>query len=134
MRPLRGIFIVEFKEEAGKCVNPYALIEQVKAVTGSPPKRVFGNNRRSVTVEVSRKEQSEKMAPIKEVDGFPCEVKIHSRFNGIKGIIYVHEFDLKNIEEFKQGLNERYNITDIIPAPFIKTKSQTQVFLVTFQQ
>ena len=53
-------FIVEFTEEAKKCVNPYALIDEVETVTGSPPKRVFGNNRRSVTVEVSSKDQSEK--------------------------------------------------------------------------
>ena len=53
-------FIVEFTEEARKCVNLYALIDEVKTVTGSPPKRVFGYNGRLVTVEVSRKEQSEK--------------------------------------------------------------------------
>ena len=68
-------FVVELTEEARKCVSPYALIDEVKTVTGSPPKRVFGNNRRSVTVEVSRKEQSEKIVSIKKVDVFPCEVR-----------------------------------------------------------
>ena len=52
------------------------------------------------------------MAPIKKVDGFPCEVKIHARFNYMETIIYVHEFDLENIDEFKQVLKESYNITD----------------------
>ena len=93
----------------------------MKAITGSPPKRVFGNNRRLITVEVSRKEQSEKMALIKKVDGFPCDVKVHPRFNCTKAITYVHEFDLENIAEFKQGLKVSYSITDIIPAPFMKT-------------
>ena len=129
-------FIVEFTEEARKCVNSYALIEEVKRVPGTPPKRAFGNHRRLVTVEVSRKEQSKKMASIKKVDGFPCEVKIHSRFNYfnyIEATIYVHEIDLENIYESKQGLKESYNITDIIPALFINAKfPQTHVFWILF--
>ena len=127
--------VFEFTEESKKCVNPYALIDEVKTVTGYPPKRVSGNNKRSVTVEVSTKEQSEKITSIKQVDNIPCVVKAHPRFNYVKALIYVHEFDLENVDEFKRGLEEKYNITDIQPAPFIKTKSpQTQVFIVTFLQ
>ena len=54
------------------------------------------------------------MVSVKKGDCFPCEVKIHPRFNYMKAIIYVHEFDLENIDEFKQGLKESFNITDII--------------------
>ena len=58
-------FVVEFSEEARLCVNPYDIIEEVKRVTGSPPKRVFGNNGRSVAVEVETKEQSERIVEVK---------------------------------------------------------------------
>ena len=45
--------VFEFTEESKKCVHPYALNDEVKTVTGYPPKRVSGNNKRWVTVEVS---------------------------------------------------------------------------------
>ena len=128
-------FVVELSEEARRCVNPYAIIEEVKRVTRSPPKRVFGNNRRSVAVEVETKEQSERMVEVKETDNIPCHVKEHPRYNYTKAVIYVHEFELENVEEFKEGLKAQYDLTETQPASFIKTKfAQTQIFILTFQQ
>ena len=57
--------VFEFTEESKKRVDPYALIDEGKTY---PPKRVSGNNKRSVTVEVSTKEHSEKITSIKQVD------------------------------------------------------------------
>ena len=54
--PFVKYFVVEFSEEARQCVNSHAIIDEGKKGTGSPPKRVLGNNRRSVTVEVRTKE------------------------------------------------------------------------------
>ena len=48
--------VFEFTQESKKCANPYALINEVKTVTGYPPKPVSGDNKRSITVEVSTKE------------------------------------------------------------------------------
>ena len=116
-------------------MNPYAIIDEVKKATGSPPKRVIGNNRRSVKVEVGTKKQSERITEVEKIDNIQYQIKVHPRYNYAKAIIYVHEFEMENIEEFKEGLKLKYNITDIQPAPFIKTKSaQTQVFILTFQQ
>ena len=65
--------LCEFTEESNKCVDSYSLIDEVKKVTRCPPKRVSGNKKRLVTVEVSTKEESEKIASIKQV--------AHPRFN-----------------------------------------------------
>ena len=133
--PLARYYIFKFTEESRRSVNPYSVIDKVKEVTGVNPKRVFGNNRTSLTAELCREMSEEQVKSITSVDGIPCEVSMHSRYNCIKGLIYVYEYDIENVEEFKSGLQSNYNISDVQPAPFIKTKSdQTHAFIVTFNQ
>ena len=91
-------------------------------MTGSPPKKAFGNNRRSVPVEEETKEQSERIVEVKEVDNIPCHVKEHPRYNYTKAIIYVHEFDLESIEEFKEGLRAHYNVAEKYSSTIHKDK------------
>ena len=52
--------VFEFTEKSNYCVSPYALIDEVKSVTGYPPKRMSGINKRSVTVKVSTKNRVRK--------------------------------------------------------------------------
>ena len=128
-------YMMKLTEESRRCVNPYSLIERIEKDTGAAPKRVFGNNRLSLTVEVSSEKQGEYVREIKEVEGFPCEVVVHPRYNHNRALIYVHEFDIENMNDFKNELQTRYNIVDVQPATFIKTRSpQTHVFIVTFMQ
>ena len=118
-----------------RCINPYVIIDTIKRVVGHRPKRVFGNNRASVAVEMENGGIEEKMSGIKEVYGLPCEVTTHPKYNFNKGLIYVHEFDLENLEEFKADLQTKYNIVDVQPANFIKTKSsQSHAFITAFMQ
>ena len=127
--------MIKLTEESKRSVNPYAIIDKITKETGLAPKRLFGNNRTSLTVEISSQDQEEKVRAIKEIDGYPCEIVVHPRYNYTKALINVHEFDLDSIEEFKEELQSRYNIVDVQPATFIKTRSlQTCVFIVTFQQ
>jgi hypothetical protein len=52
-----------------------------------------------------------------------------------KGIIQVHDFDVDDLDVFKRHLKEEYNIHDIIPAPFIKSRNpESKSFIITFQQ
>ena len=42
---------------------------------------------------------------------------------------------MESLEDFKAGLQEKYNISDVQPANFIKTKSdETRAFIVYFKQ
>ena len=128
-------FVVRFNEQTKCQINPYALINRIKDVAGSPPKAVTDNNAVSFTVETQNADQSSKITHLKEVEGFPCEVYIHSRYSQSKGILYIWEFDMTNTEKFKKYLQEEYNIAEIIAASFIKTEdSQTLAFLITFNE
>ena len=127
-------FIMKFDHETRRPINPYAIIAKIEATTGGKPKAVTGYNSTSVTVEVHSKEQAQKMHEITTVDGFTCETMVHPRYNHNKELIYTYEFDVENLEDFKAGLKEIYNITDV-QATFIKTKSeQAHAFILCFNQ
>ena len=114
-------------------MNLYDIINKLKEISGMHPKRVFENNRKSMSVELCR-DLSEEIS-ITSVDNMPCEVALHARYNCFKGLIYLNEYDIDNVEEYKEGLQSNYIISDAEPAPFIKTKSeQAHAFIVPFNQ
>ena len=88
-------------------------------MTGEKRKSVTGYDVTSLTVEVSSNKQAKKMYNLTEVDKFACETVPHLRFNHSKRRICTYEFDMENLEEFKQGLQERYNIMDLQLAKLI---------------
>ena len=129
---LNKYFIIKFNEQSKRQINSYAVISK-KEATGNTPKSVTGNNRLSFTAVVRNADQSAKINSVTEVEGFSCEVQVHSKFCHSKGIIYIKEFDITDIEDFKFYLQENYPIFDISPATFIKTRDpQTQAFLISY--
>ena len=128
----RKYYMVTFNEEALRSVNPSATIDKITQVTGHPPVRVTGNNRASVTIQI-KEGKDENICAIDKIDGISCKVLLHSKYNHSKGLIYVYEYDLEDIEEFKTGLHEQYKVIDVQQATFIKTKSpNTRAFILTF--
>ena len=85
-------------------VNPYTMIDKITEVTGVPPVKVMGNNRGAVTVEIERGDD-EKIRAIDKIDDIPCQVMMHPKFNYSKGLIYVYEYDLEEMQAFKEGLH-----------------------------
>ena len=126
--------IIDFKTERRK-VNPYRIVGTIKAVTGKEPRSVTGNSRSSVTVCLEQPSQLPLVERIKEIDGVECTVRQHPTFNYSKGLIYIYDFSIPNLPEFQEQMKSNYNIADIQPANFIRTRSEdTSVFLVTFKQ
>ena len=75
------------------------------------------------------------MKSITSVDSITCEVALHARYNCFKGLIYLYECGIDNVEEFKEGLQSNYRISNAQPATFTKTKSdEAHAFIVTFNQ
>ena len=121
---------------AGKAdVNPYLVLDCIRNTGGTSVKAVTGYNKSSYTIEVNNKQAATSLLALSEVAARPCSFSIHPRFNICRGIMYIYEFDISDIAEFKQELQSRYNISDVEPASFIKAKSSNaRPFLVTFNQ
>ena len=101
-----------FLDEVCRCSStmhqPICNYQQVQRdVTVHYPKRVFGNNRASVSVEMETGGYEEKMDVIKDVDRLPWRVMSHQRYNDSKRLRYVHKYDLENLEELKAGLQAK---------------------------
>ena len=74
---------------------------------------------------------------LKVIYSITCKVSDNSpslrTYNSTKGLVYITEHDIKNKESFKQGLRNRYNITEVTQALWIISKNiKSTPFLVTF--
>ena len=114
--------------------NPYALRRKITEVTGRPPRRIT-SARNSFHIEVRDAMQGSKLVDITHIGQIKCHMAPHPTFNQSRGIIYIHDFDIYDIEQFKTNLKSNYNIAEVLKATFIKTRNdQTSAFLVTFNQ
>ena len=104
-------------------------------MAGERPKAVISYNSTSVTVEVKSKRQAENMHKITKIGNVPCDASAHPNYNHCNRLKYTYEFDMESLEDFKVGLQERYNISDVQPTNFIESKSdKTRAFIVYFNQ
>ena len=57
----------------------------------------------------------------------------HKYYNQCKGILYLRECDVKDIAEFEDGLNSKYDIAEVTKADYIKASNDyTTPLLLTF--
>ena len=62
----------------------------------------------------------------------PCEVEQHRSMNITKGIIYIYEFDLEDINILKEGLTI-FGVTNVEEAAWIKPRHEvTKAYIVSF--
>ena len=93
------------------------------------------SGREAFAVKVTTREQSQKMVSITRIGMWTVKWKKNKYFNQRKVFIFIFEFDLENIAEFRKGLQEEDNISTVEQITFIKPKSpQIKVFLLTFEQ
>ena len=73
MFPAIGFTSCSYQRSQGVVQTLIEVIQKIKQETGAAPKRVSSNNRTSMTIEVSSREQADKIKNIKEIDGFPVK-------------------------------------------------------------
>ena len=63
------------------------------------------------------------------VDRKSC-ITTHKYYNQAKGVIYIQEYNVTNINEFVNGLKSKYNIAEVTKAEFIKTRNKFSTPLI----
>ena len=86
-----------------RAVNPYDVQDKVKQTTGNKAK-ITTLKRTSFLIEAINQEQSEKLKNIESIKDLKCEVIPYDRFNYSKGLIFVSEFEISDLKEFKREL------------------------------
>ena len=91
-------------------------------------------NRTAFLIETKNKEQCEKSTNKKTIKTYGCTVEKYGRFNHIKWLIFLTEFEIEDMQEFKERWQESYCIVDVERASYIKARSGATAYVITFNQ
>ena len=97
-------FSIEFSHESIRDVNPYDVRAAVMKVLGVDSLHISGGSGSAFTVQVNDKVQGVKFRELTQVKTNVCRVVEHRFLNFCKGIIYIQDYDIDDMEEFKIGL------------------------------
>ena len=132
--PYDKYFVVNVSEVgARRTLCPYKVEEAITKAIGGKAKSIKGLNRDAVLVEVINRKESEAIRKMTEVCGKACTVQAHKFFNGGKGMIYLYNTDITDLDSFLGGLKEEYGVTRVEKASWIKSRDgRATAFLLTF--
>ena len=127
-------FMLKFEPNTKRKVSSYEIKRVVQNVTGETPTRLLYNSMDSLTIEASTANQSMLIARIENVKGHKCIVTPHPKFNSSQGIIYIMEYDLDDVDEFRREICRSTGAKDCQPAPFLRTRNEsTKAFTISFE-
>ena len=67
--------------------------------------------------------------------GMKCSVKEHSFYNECKGMIYVYNNEIIDVESIKEGLREEYSVANVEQANWIKPRQNgAKAYVLTCQR
>ena len=124
--PFTKYFMMKFDANTKRSVNPYDVQKKVKQITGTKS-RVSTLNRTLFLIEAVNKDKAGKMNTIDAIREFKCETTAYDRYNYSKGIIYLSESGIGNVDEFQRGMQERYPVVGVERASFIKTRVNNSI-------
>ena len=128
-------YTVSVKPESKRKINPYTLRKTIAIWIGDTLESIATSGREAFMLKIRTLEESQRIEKMNKVVNIECKGEKHKLYNQSRGLIYIYEFDLDNIQEFSEGLQTEYNISKVELVTFIKSKNlQTKIFLVTFEQ
>ena len=128
-------FTMKFTPTNKRSIDPYVLRDEIVIQTGKRPKTITTSGRENFNVEVCDREHGENIMKISSVRGVSCVVAPTTYLNRSKGLIYISEFNIDDIEQFMSELKQYLQVANVSEATFIKPKyAQTKVFLLEFEQ
>ena len=123
---------LNFKNKDRREINPYSVQKQLEEITGEKIINLTGANKSKLLVQSGSADQTKKLLKIKKIFEVECSVTVHPTFNTSKGLIRLKQFDIDDMEEFKDNLSEQYKIETIEKAPFIKSRYGETAYIITF--
>ena len=127
-------FRVSFGDLKRRTVNPYSVLNCIAEKTGQKPLFLHGDGK-FLTLKVKNKEQADKVIQISKINEVNCTITPHPVFNTSKGLIFLQEFDVDNLEDFEAEMKDNYNVSKVEKADFIKCRNpETKAYIVEFTQ
>ena len=128
-------FVINWKNENDKRkLCPYQVEADVMRKLAGKPRSIMGSGRNGLLVEVSSEEQSRTIMDIKDILSMECNVRPQDFFNETRGVIYIYDSEITDIESFQEGLQERYPIVSVAKANWITPRnSRATPFMIKFR-
>jgi len=127
-------FTIKLTSNSKRTICPFKFERGLIQNLGGSPLSISKGGKDAYLVEVRNKSQSEKILCVSEIDGKPCTVRPHTLFNDTKGLIYIHNSEIDDFQSFKDGLCHEYRFRDVVQAHWIKTRQNSQAFIVVINE
>ena len=85
-------------------LKPFSLERETTSKLGGKPIDISTAGRNCFLIKVLSAKQASQLITIKSICGIQCEVSRHGSMNETRGILYVHEFDIKDGDIIRDGL------------------------------
>ena len=128
-------YFLSIPEQLSRTINPYAIIQKIKDKTGYTPKEVTGFGRNTYTIQVANRAQADIIQTVTNVEDILCKIQPHPTFNVVRGLIYLYDSCVDDLDQFKDYLKPQADIVSIIRADFIKTRQEeARAYIIEFNQ
>ena len=123
---------IDFGETNRRHINPYQILDDIVRSTGEKPKEIVGSSRNRLTLKTNSANQAGKCLQITALAGNSCQIRPHPQFNTSRGLIRLRQYDLDNMEEFRENLLDQYDVEKVEKANFIKSRNNETAYIITF--
>jgi len=133
--PFCRFFIVSLPQYKRQTLCPFDIEKSLISALGGQPVSISSNGTDGLLVHVASKSQSDKIERLTSLCELQCVVSKHEFFNTTRGLIYLYNTEFEEMDSFKKGLMERYQLQSVEEATWIKTKNQsTKAFILSTYQ
>jgi len=127
-------FTIELPPSTKRQINPFEIEKEISGRIGGTPKSIGSHGRNGILVEVRNKQQSEKIRSLATLCNLQCNTRSFTFYNETKGMIYIYNNEMDDIESFCAGLKEEYDLSSVIEANWIKARNNGRAFLIATNQ
>ena len=125
---------IDFGSTNRRHINPYQIKKELEDETGEEILELTGNGKTKMTIKTRSAHQTKLCLKIETLVNKACSITRHPFFNCTKGLIRLRQFDMDDMQEFKEHLSKQYDIENIEKASFLKSKDGSIPYLITFNQ
>ena len=125
---------INFGNSDRRHINPYKIVEDIVKATGEKPRELTGSSKSKLTLQTRSADQTSKCLNITTLGGEQCQIRPHPFHNTTKGMIRLRQYDIEDMEEFRERLLDQYDIQSIEKATFIRCRPGESAYIITFNE
>ena len=124
------------KMDPEKKISTWAVEKSFTQENGCEPATMRPNNESEFFIEISNRKESKILPTITSLcspqflEKVEVEILTCDKINQIQGLIYIHDHNVLDINDYGSELRKEYNLLDVQKATWIKTKNITSTPLL----